>query len=917
MTEVGDPKFRMDERDVKSKEQNSVDNLLHSGLLEKRSHFRGAWKLRWLELNDNTLSTFTFPEGIKGEKKSVYSLTRFSEIVLENEELEETFGVSIISVAPDTQARKTHVNPRISLCADYPSKTFFTIKNIKVNSSVVLDSSLNVCADTIENAMIWMNKIQECITHEIYKYMSSKYLLSDVLGNYNTAVKFPIELHFGGTSATTTTIPGLHPNEDYLLNSIEILGPLAPTITCTPLNSLFPTSFPNGFFTILIVNPDFKWKGGDTKDHFIQYLASNCTTSPDKHVFGNENVICDYVAPCPTFNSGTNRVVVIVFQQQDKLTVEKLALAERNVSRFSGFQTQNLYFNLGLSSVVALNCFNCAWEPYVDSTLDSIGLSPHPNYKASKEDTVEMSGAQFLKVLSSMRRAESKAEYLEQVVTNEKAFKKIAHEQFQEYSARVDEERYRTRLDVDLLTEQAATSSRNLELTEANLSRLQRLTSDSTLETAKEVERLIEENKKLTRNIAGYSKTNEQILNIIQSEIDKNPWLKSTIKKQGYGAEEIFGSNAVQDLKFTVDYLIKQAKEKTSKIDTMLLDQAKLKIQLEDAEKAKKKILDSITDLNNRIKSLESENNLLRNSTTNKEGDYLAEMDKANAQIRELQHLLREEKMTSDRLHTIHAEKQRTVQSISSDSVRLREKYTENIARLTLKHESDVKELKKQIDDKTAEISNLASQVETETQNKAKLANDRESEKDISAKLRSTLKTQETLTVKKENELTKLTAELTKTRTELATMKSLYEKSVQENAENKTQVNAEKEAVTKVQSNVTELEAMLTKRDSDVSLAFSELSKAKTDIAERDEVIATRDKQSEVLKVEISSIKAVADKATGQVSVLNDKIENLKTELMVLNSKRKEDAVVKSELEGTIVELAKKNLELDNLLKGK
>jgi chromosome segregation ATPase len=209
-----------------------------------------------------------------------------------------------------------------------------------------------------------------------------------------------------------------------------------------------------------------------------------------------------------------------------------------------------------------------------------------------------------------------------------------------------------------------------------------------------------------------------------------------------------------------VDYLIKQAREKASKIDSMLLDQAKLKLQLEDSEKAKGKIKEGIADLNARIESLEAENGLLRSGASSKESGYLAEVDRANAQVRELQHLLREEKMSTERLQVTHAEKQRAVQSISSETIRLREKHTESLARLTLQHEAEVAGLRAELDARDAQLAGQRAQLEGVESEQTRLAEEREEEKDTSAKLRASLKTQEALTVKKENELAKLTAEV-------------------------------------------------------------------------------------------------------------------------------------------------------------
>lgn len=835
-------------------------------------------------MRDQTLTFYDFVEGIKGEKKGSYTLNRFSVVEMDTSPLDdpvpnsnsENPSTSSVSTSPSISSPSSNLKPapttsgnpggvrssRHSLCNNPSGKAFFSVKGIGMEETMLLDSELNLAATSMESAMGWIAAIGRGITGDIFRHMSDKYALGEVVTKrFNPAVRFAVEIVYNShNKVPPVIIPGLQPQEDHILNSIEALGVNPPTVhikegtTAGSPSSMLAASL----YTLLLVNPDFKWKGGDAKDNFIHWVEVNTTITPTgKFATSPQGTVCEYVPPCPTYNSGTNRMVLLVFQQSVEIPDAGLKQLSRCMSRFSSFESQDLLHQLKAQCLVALNCFNCMWEPFVDATLDSIGLDPHPNYKSAKDDNVDLSGAQFLKIVSSMRRSEAKVEHLERMLAKELEFKRAAHEQFQEFSARLDEERLTTLQELEELKTRAETATRQWELSEAALGALRRMTSESTVDTAARIQELEAKVKTLEEKLAVEAGNRDSIQASFQALYDKFAYAKVQFEKQVLGDESKYGPRVRQEMKFFVDFLVKSNVEQKAKVDNVLVENARVKGHFDDYQQTISRQEQQIAELKEKIQQGEADNAVLRAATNSSQSGYLAEMESLQAQIRQLQYHLKEEKQTVERLRNEAIAQQRRIDSFSTDTTKYKEKLAEEIKKAREGFAGEITDLQKVVAEKDVELDRLRAEIAAEKDRSIRFESDREQEQEVGNKLRATLKGQEQLMVTKEKELAAATADVAKLRAEMNNKQQQVEKKVQELAEMQATVAVIRDNEAKLQQTVASLEATVSRKDSEVSKAQADVARVRDELSQ--EIAALQEQLKQAMdnkgKAELEVVK--------------------------------------------------------------
>lgn len=396
--------------------------------------------MRWFELDSDILKYYTLTKEGRGSKRGSFVLNRFTSIN------------AIVLGAPDSDEVQSY-GARISTISNLPSISMpskythcFNINNALLPLGDILPE-LNFAADSLDDKYEWIESLQLAIYNTLFRHFQRCYNISDLMRSIDILILFPLEILFKRTSdvdddddeerevgsfyatgkyvngslhirdtnsRSVFAIPGVQHETGYDLKSIKVLGIAKPSlqissnqthtggITCNTNLVLRPDQQ----YTILMINPDFQWKAGDSKDVFIHWLVVNSTLlTPDQSLSCKDN-LCDYLPPCPTYNSGKNRILLMVFQQYEAVDTKIITAMEGGkFDRCSDFSLNEFHRSLGLGPLVALNCFTCQWEPHVDCILDYIKFIPHDNHRSSSssKQIVEITEDQFLGILKHMK----------------------------------------------------------------------------------------------------------------------------------------------------------------------------------------------------------------------------------------------------------------------------------------------------------------------------------------------------------------------------------------------------------------------------------------------------------------------------------------------------------------------------------
>lgn len=206
---------------------------------------------------------------------------------------------------------------------------------------------LALAAESLDSQIAWITALSQVITNDIYRYTLSVYgphnqpplgiggitdrsLLaflppnsSTSVGTLPVALEFPLELSFS-SFPIDIIIPARQSEPAVTVSSIETLKQ-PPRLMCVDMKTSFVVTA-HLRYTVLLINSDFRWSAdlNPAGLGLIHWMVVNATVAPDCSLdclssSGAETVI-EYVPPCPTYNSGPNRMFLVVFQQHAELT---------------------------------------------------------------------------------------------------------------------------------------------------------------------------------------------------------------------------------------------------------------------------------------------------------------------------------------------------------------------------------------------------------------------------------------------------------------------------------------------------------------------------------------------------------------------------------------------------------------------
>lgn len=429
----------MNRDSITSSRASDCGPISKCGILCKRgTAYRHNWKCRWFEIDRDTLIYYSYNEESKlkaGSRRGSFILTRHSKVERAKIFDEHISPRSSFAVLKD-HSKTTHYNT-----GNDTYSHVFLLSNILLTSGTPLDT-LVLAADSEESMNEWIDMIDSIIVYALYQHMLACYRLDEPLSGIPCGASFPVDIIFDtsgyvtpgsptsplsdSSSPLTTlslkgpalansrlTVPNLQKNEGYDLRSIDSIGRSKPVLKvgrCSPNENLW-VSVVEGQppepmrYTVLLVNLDFQRKHNDTRECFINWMAVNSIVSSDRH-FLIHDTICEYVPPTPTWNSGPNRMLLVVARQTGLISPESVQHLKPQIDRCNEVSIYSLHKQLRLGTICAVSAFRAQWDPCVDAVLSELEITLHAAHQSPEQETlaglgastVEMSEQAFVEV---------------------------------------------------------------------------------------------------------------------------------------------------------------------------------------------------------------------------------------------------------------------------------------------------------------------------------------------------------------------------------------------------------------------------------------------------------------------------------------------------------------------------------------